>query len=203
MKGGRHLLELVNDLLEISRIDSGELKVSLGPIDVARAVTDIVLLVQPLAGERSVAIGHRADPGTPPALADEQRVKQVLLNLLSNAIKYNRDGGEVDVHVTSGDPGRVAVRITDTGQGIAAHDLDRLFSPFDRLGAEQTAVEGTGLGLALSKLMVEAMDGSLEAVSVHGEGSIFTLTLPVAKPSIAGAGRPDDTTGKALASSGR
>ena len=203
MKGGRHLLELVNDLLEISRIDSGELKVSLAPTDVARSVTDIVLLVQPLAEERSVVIGHRADPGTPPALADEQRVKQVLLNLLSNAIKYNRVGGTVDVHVAQGHGGRVAVRITDTGQGIAGHDLDRLFSPFDRLGAEQTAVEGTGLGLALSKLMVEAMNGSLEVASVHGEGSTFTLELPAAEPAGAGAGSPSAATGKALAPSGR
>ena len=202
MKGGRHLLELVNDLLEISRIDSGELKVSLAPTDVARAVGDIVLLTQPLAGERGIEIRHRADATAPLALADEQRVKQVLLNLLSNAIKYNRTGGDVDVHVTVGDAGRPAVRVTDTGQGISADDMDRLFSPFDRLGAEQTAVEGTGLGLALSKLMVEAMHGTLEVTSVHGEGSTFTLELPAAdRPT--GTATPEPPAGKALAPSGR
>ncbi len=199
MKGGRHLLELVNDLLEISRIDSGALKVSLAPIDVAQSVTDIVLLVQPLAGERSISLRHRADPDTPPAIADEQRVKQVLLNLLSNAIKYNREGGEVDVHVTHGSAGTVAVRIGDTGQGIAAQDLNRLFSPFERLGAEQTSVEGTGLGLALSKLMVEALNGSLEVTSAPGAGSTFTLELPAAGPVAVGADAPGDTIGKALA----
>ena len=180
MKGGRHLLELVNDLLEISRIEAGEMSVSLGPVEIAHAVTDIVHLVEPLAGERSVSISHHADPETPIALADEQRVKQVLLNLISNAIKYNRDGGRVDVVVSASDAGGAAVRITDTGPGIAAEDLDRLFSPFERLGAEQSGIEGTGLGLALSKLMVEAMHGSLGVSSVRGKGSTFTVELPPA-----------------------
>jgi PAS domain S-box-containing protein len=180
MKGGRHLLELVNDLLEISRIEAGEMSVSLGPVDVGQAVTDIVLLVEPLAGERSVRIAHHADPETPMAFADEQRMKQVLLNLISNAIKYNREGGQVDIVVSAADGGGVAVRVTDTGPGIAADDLERLFSPFERLGAEQTTVEGTGLGLALSKLMVEAMHGSLEVSSVHGKGSTFTVEIPPA-----------------------
>ena len=181
MKGGRHLLELVNDLLEISRIEAGEMSVSLGPVEIAQAVTDIVRLVEPLAGERSVSISHNADPETPIALADEQRVKQVLLNLISNAIKYNREGGRVDVVVSASDGGGgVAVRITDTGSGIAGDDLERLFSPFERLGAEQSGIEGTGLGLALSKLMVEAMDGSLEVTSVVGKGSTFTVELPPA-----------------------
>jgi signal transduction histidine kinase len=201
MKGGRHLLGLVNDLLEISRIESGELKVSLGVIDLVRAVDDIVRLVEPLAAERAVSIVHRADPEPQPVLADEQRVRQVLLNLLSNAIKYNRDGGEVEVHVAAAREGRVAVRITDTGEGIAEEDLERLFSPFDRLGAEQTAVEGTGLGLALSKLMVEAMDGRLDVRSEPGVGSTFSIELPVAAPLTAHSGQ--GVTDKALAGSGR
>jgi signal transduction histidine kinase len=107
-------------------------------------------------------------------------MKQVLLNLISNAIKYNREGGQVDIVVSAADGGGVAVRVTDTGPGIAADDLERLFSPFERLGAEQTTVEGTGLGLALSKLMVEAMHGSLEVSSVHGKGSTFTVEIPPA-----------------------
>jgi PAS domain S-box-containing protein len=180
MKGGRHLLELVNDLLELSRIESGELRVSLAPVDIARAVNDIVLMVEPLAGERSVTIFHDIDPATPIALADEQRFRQVVLNLVSNAIKYNREGGRVDIVVHPATNGRIAMRIADTGHGIATHDLERLFSPFERLGAEQTGVEGTGLGLALSKLMVEAMDGSLDVTSVPGEGSTFTVEVPAA-----------------------
>ena len=133
-----------------------------------QAVNDIVLMVQPLAAERYVTISHAIDPATPIALADEQRVKQVLLNLISNAIKYNRDAGRVDVAVHPTTSGRIAVRITDTGHGIDADDLERLFSPFERLGAEQTGIEGTGLGLALSRLMVEAMNGSLDVTSVRG-----------------------------------
>ena len=197
MKGGRHLLELVNDLLEISRVESGELKVSLAEVNLATAVDDIVLLVEPLAAERSVSVTYRVEPDTPPALADEQRVKQVVLNLVSNAIKYNRQGGGVDVHLTSAGPGRVAVRIIDTGLGIAQEDLERLFSPFERLGAEQTAVEGTGLGLALSKLMVEAMHGSLTVISEQDVGSTFTVELPTVPVG------QDDLHGKALAETGR
>jgi PAS domain S-box-containing protein len=180
MKGGRHLLELVNDLLEISRIEAGELSVSLAPVDVAHAVQDIVLMVEPLAQERSIDICHGSDTDAPIAIADEQRLKQVLLNLISNAIKYNRDGGRVDVAIEPAAGDQIRVNVSDTGHGIAAEDLERLFSPFERLGAEQTAVEGTGLGLALSRLMVEAMNGSLAVSSVHGEGSVFTLEVPAA-----------------------
>jgi PAS domain S-box-containing protein len=200
MKGGRHLLELVNDLLELSAIESGELRVSLSPVDITQAVNDIVLMVEPLVAERCVTISHQVDPATPIALADEQRVKQVLLNLISNAIKYNRDHGRVEVAVHPTRSGRIAVRITDTGHGIDADDLERLFSPFERLGAEQTGIEGTGLGLALSRLMVEAMNGSLDVTSVHGEGSVFTVEVPAAPVLSEGlADRPD----KALARVGR
>ena len=120
MKGGRHLLELVDELLEVSRIESGEFKVSLRPIDVAAAVEDILHLLQPLAAERNVSISAAPCAETPWALADEQRTKQVLLNLLSNAIKYNRSDGGVDVGDRRPGASRVAVRITDTGRGYRA-----------------------------------------------------------------------------------
>jgi signal transduction histidine kinase len=200
MKGGRHLLELVDELLEISRIESGEFKVSLRPIDVGAALEEILHLLQPLAAERNVSIASRGIEGTPWALADEQRTKQVLLNLLSNAIKYNRSGGCVDVSMADTGAGHLSVRITDTGHGIAPEHLERLFSPFDRLGAEQSPIEGTGLGLALSKLMVEAMHGRLGVESVVDVGSTFVLELPVAEPSEAGAAPPAD---KALSATGR
>jgi PAS domain S-box-containing protein len=199
MKGGRHLTELVDELLEISRIESGEFKVSLGPVDVATGVQDILHLLQPLAAERNVSIVDRVPDGCPWAQADEQRTKQVLLNLLSNAIKYNRAGGGVDVHVTEVDGSRLAVRITDTGRGIAPEHLERLFSPFDRLGAEQSGIEGTGLGLALSKLMVEAMHGRLTVESMVDVGSTFVLELPIASP----AGAAEPSAGKALSAAGR
>jgi PAS domain S-box-containing protein len=200
MKGGRHLLELVDELLEISRIESGEFKVSLRPIDVATALEEILHLLQPLAAERNVSIVNRGVAGTTWARADEQRTKQVLLNLLSNAIKYNRSGGGVDVSIADTRAGHVSVRITDTGRGIAPEDLERLFSPFDRLGAEQSPIEGTGLGLALSKLMVEAMNGRLGVESVVDVGSTFVLELPIAEPSEPSAPPP---AGKALTATSR
>ena len=200
MKAGRHLTELVDELLEISRIESGEFKVSLRPVDVATGVQDILHLLQPLATERDVSIVNRVPAGSPWAVADEQRTKQVLLNLLSNAIKYNRSGGEVDVGIAvRGDDGVVAVQISDTGRGIAPEHLERLFSPFDRLGAEQSAIEGTGLGLALSKLMVEAMSGRLVVESEVGVGSTFVLELPLASP----ADEEQSSAGKALSAVGR
>ncbi|MGH2979211.1 MAG: PAS domain-containing protein [Solirubrobacterales bacterium] len=200
MKGGRHLLELVDELLEISRIESGEVKVSLRPIDVSTALQDILHLLQPLAAERNVSIASRVPAGCLWAVADEQRTKQVLLNLLSNAIKYNRSGGGVDVNITDSDAGYLSVRITDTGHGIASDDLPRLFSPFDRLGAELSTIQGTGLGLALSKLMVEAMNGRLGVESVVGVGSTFVLELPRAEPAAPGEPLP---AGKALRAAGR
>jgi PAS domain S-box-containing protein len=197
MKGGRHLLELVDELLEISRIESGEFKVSLRPVDVATALRDILHLLQPLAAERDVTIVNHVPTAPCWAQADEQRTKQVLLNLLSNAIKYNRSGGEVDVGLTETD-GYLSVRITDTGHGIAPENLERLFSPFDRLGAEQSTIQGTGLGLALSKLMVEAMKGRLAVESIVDVGSTFVLELPVTT-----APDPELSDGKALAATGR
>jgi PAS domain S-box-containing protein len=200
MNAGRHLTELVDELLEISRIESGEFKVSLRPVDVATGVQDILHLLQPLAAERDVTIVNHVPAGCTWALADEQRTKQVLLNLLSNAIKYNRSGGAVDVAMAaSDDEGVVGVRITDTGRGIAPEHLERLFSPFDRLGAEQSAIEGTGLGLALSKLMVEAMSGRLVVESEVGVGSTFVLELPAADPARDG----EPSAGKALSAAGR
>jgi signal transduction histidine kinase len=124
----------------------------------------------------------------------------VLLNLLSNAIKYNRDGGEVEVSIADQRDGCLALRITDTGPGIAPEHLERLFSPFDRLGAEQSSIQGTGLGLALSKLMVEAMNGRLGVESLVDVGSTFVLELPTAEP--ASLETPAEA-GKALSATGR
>ena len=195
MKGGRHLLELVNDLLEISRIESGELSVSLGPVDIAQAVHDIVLLVEPLAAERSVTISHQCRSRD----ADRARGRAARE---AGAAQPDLERDQVQPRGRPGRRRRVSCRrragwrcgSPTPATGIAAEDLERLFSPFERLGAEQTAVEGTGLGLALSKLMVEAMNGSLEVSSVPGEGSTFTVELPAPAPRAA-----TDRRGKALA----
>jgi PAS domain S-box-containing protein len=180
LNGGRHLLALINEVLDISRIESGSLSLSPEPVDLAEVVRDTVDLIGSLAVERQIAV-EAADPagGGWTVQADRQRLKQVLLNLASNAVKYNRHGGSIRVACRAAAPGRVAVAVHDTGPGIPPDKMARLFTPFDRLGAEQTEVQGTGMGLALSRGLVEAMGGTLTADSAEGEGTTFTLELPV------------------------
>jgi CheY-like chemotaxis protein/anti-sigma regulatory factor (Ser/Thr protein kinase) len=142
-------------------------------------VADAVSLVSPLAAERSVKIATYGDKDGTFAAGDRQRLKQVLLNLLSNGVKYNREAGTVDV-VVGRTGGRVSIAVADSGPGIAADQIDRLFVPFERLDAQESGVEGTGLGLALSKRLIEAMNGSIDVHSESGKGSTFTVTLPEA-----------------------
>src|SRR4030095_5381717 len=130
--------------------------------------------------------------------ADRQRLKQVLLNLASNAVKYNHHGGRIAIACAPAAEGRIAVTVRDTGPGIPPEKMERLFLPFDRLGAEQTDVQGTGLGLALSQGLMEAMGGTLTAASVEGQGTTFTLDLALgARPAGARAAhpRPDPVAG--------
>ena len=182
-KGGRHLLDLINEVLEIARVETGELRLTLEPVSVARVAGEVLSLIQPLADQAGVRLSRRAGAADQAVVADPQRLKQILLNLLANAVKYNRPGGAADVGWGCGLDGVVRVTVTDTGVGIAAGLMPRLFTPFDRLGAEQRAVEGSGLGLALSKRLAEAMNGALGAASVEGKGSTFWLDLPAATPA--------------------
>jgi PAS domain S-box-containing protein len=177
IKGGRHLLELINEVLDIARVEAGRIAMSLEPVHLGDAIADVLALIRPLAEARQIAVtggGHQGCQHL--VLSDRQRLKQVLLNLLSNAVKYNREGGSV--HVTcSCDDRHVSVSVTDTGPGIAPEHLGRLFAPFDRLAADISGEEGTGLGLTLSRHLTEAMGGVLDVVSVVGQGSTFTVTL--------------------------
>jgi signal transduction histidine kinase/ActR/RegA family two-component response regulator len=176
LKGGTHLLGLINEVLDISRIEAGRLSLSMEPVSVAETVAEALDLVQPIAAERGISLtGDLSDDLQ--VLADRQRLKQVLLNLLSNAIKYNREGGSVRIGPIETENGRIRIDVADTGSGIAPERLDKLFVPFERLGADQSGVEGAGLGLALSKGLVEAMGGDLTVQSRLGEGTIFSLEL--------------------------
>jgi PAS domain S-box-containing protein len=184
LKAGGHLLELINEVLDISRIEAGQLSLSLEPVAVGETVAEALDLVRPLAAERNIVLGGGAQSEKSSVLADRQRLKQVLLNLLSNAIKYNRQGGKVTVDVTQTAEERLRLAVSDTGAGISPESLERLFSPFERLGADETAVQGTGLGLALSKGLVDAMGGRLGIDSRVGEGSTFWIELAVAEGQV-------------------
>jgi signal transduction histidine kinase/CheY-like chemotaxis protein len=183
LKAGRHLLTLVDEILDISRIETGRLAISPEPVRVSDVLQEAMDLVAPTAATRRVRFnGDPAEVSQRYVLADRQRLTQVFLNLLSNAVKYNRDGGLVTLSWAPAANGGLRVSVTDTGPGIPSDKMERLFVPFDRLGAEATGVEGAGLGLSLSKRLVEAMGGTLGAESVPGRGSTFWVELPVVDP---------------------
>jgi signal transduction histidine kinase/CheY-like chemotaxis protein len=181
---GRHLLALINELIDIARIESGELSLSVEPVSVLPLIEETSHLLGPLAAGRSITIvQHSEHPGLA-ANADRQRFSQILMNLISNAVKYDRHGGTITITSQEAGAGQVSVTVSDTGPGIAQEDLDRIFIPFERLGAELTPIEGTGIGLPLAKALTETMGGRLRASSVLGEGSAFTVSLPRAPDMI-------------------
>ena len=178
MSAGRHLLALIDEVLDISRLEAGVLTLSPELIDLTAIVADAVALVEPLAAARAIAIDNQLAPDTDiPVLADIQRLKQVLLNVLSNAIKYNHDGGEVSVAAKARGDRWVRVIVSDTGRGIPAERAGDVFTPFNRLGAEATDIPGTGLGLALSKSLIEAMGGAIGYGNARGGGARFWIDL--------------------------
>ncbi len=185
LKAGRHLLGLIDEVLDVARIESGQLACAARPLELSAFVGETVDLLRPFADQHEVRLEF-ADAATGAcdkcrALADPQLLKQVLLNLISNAIKYNRPGGGAQVRCAEASSGaRVRIEIADTGQGIAEADLPRLFTPFERLGAEHSGIEGNGIGLALSQRLVKRMGGTIEARSTLGVGSTFVVELPAA-----------------------
>jgi signal transduction histidine kinase/ActR/RegA family two-component response regulator len=184
LTAGHHLLALINELIDTSRIESGDLSLSLEPVSVLPLMEEASLLLGPLAAERSIAIVHEcAHPGLA-AQADRQRFAQVLVNLISNAVKYNRHGGTITISGQEKGPSQVTVVVSDTGRGITQEDLERIFLPFERLGAGETSIEGTGIGLPLARALTQAMGGQLTVSSVPGQGSAFTVTLPRAPDPI-------------------
>jgi PAS domain S-box-containing protein len=179
MKAGRHLLDLINEVLDISRIESGNLAISLEPVSVREVCLDTLDLVKPMAAQRVISLETNLHEEQAEYIsADRQRIKQVLLNLLSNAVKYNRDGGCVSLRVVPALNGRLRINVTDTGRGIPPEKMNRLFTPFDRLDAEASGIEGTGIGLTLSRRLMEAMGGTLGVESEMGKGTTFWIDLP-------------------------
>ena len=183
LKAGKHLLRLVDEVLDISRIEAGQLSVSLEPVSLGALLEDALELVGPLAEKSGITV----HPGEIPAgsgyvFADNQRLKQVMINLLSNAIKYNREGGEVFISVEPVASSRMRISVRDTGEGIDEASQKKLFTPFERLNAG-AEIEGTGLGLALSRSLVEAMGGAIEVESTVGVGTTFTVELGRGEPA--------------------
>ena len=186
LKGGRHLLNLINEVLDLARIESGRLPISLEAVHLTEALQEAVAIVQPLATQRKIAINADAVLRCEHhVLADRQRLKQVFLNLLSNAVKYNRTGGSVSLSCTKASDDRIRIEITDTGVGIPSDYFNKLFLPFERLQADDSEVEGTGLGLALSKRLMEAMGGTIGLESVVNRGSTFWIELSAKEDPIA------------------
>jgi CheY-like chemotaxis protein len=178
-RAGHHLLSLINEVLDIARIESGRLALNPEPIEIGVFLRETIDLIRPLAARHEVDAQFVEGPATTECVfADRQRLKQVILNLLSNAVKYNRPGGSVRVGCASLGGDRLRIDVTDTGRGISRERMKILFIPFERLGAEDSEIEGTGIGLALSRGIVAALHGELGVTSVEGEGSTFSVILP-------------------------
>jgi PAS domain S-box-containing protein len=175
-KAGDHLLSLINEVLDIARIESHNVLFQIEPIPAIDAVQEVIDLTAPLAARAGVSLhGPQGDDGIL-VEADRQRLLQVLLNLLSNAIKYNHEGGRVEVTVDEHD-GVVALTVLDTGPGLSEDQIERVFIPFDRLGLEHSGIEGTGVGLSVSRALTEGMGGELTVSSTVGVGSAFRVEL--------------------------
>jgi CheY-like chemotaxis protein len=176
-RAGQHLLSLINEVLDIARVDAGRFALSREPIELAEFLSSAVELIRPVAERHEIALTLDRSETELHVEADRERLKQVILNLLSNAVKYNRPSGEVVVSCRASGSDRVRISVRDTGIGIAPDKMHRLFVPFDRLGAETTKVEGTGIGLALSQRIVSALGGVLDVESSPDEGSVFSIEL--------------------------
>jgi signal transduction histidine kinase/FixJ family two-component response regulator len=185
VKAGRHLLELINEVLDLSRIESGRLTLSPEAVRIDELLRETVDLMGPTAARRGLTVTVDLPTDDAHVHADRQRLKQVLLNILSNAIKYNREAGEIEVRSERVGAERLRVSVRDTGPGIASSRMPALFEPFERLGAEASAVEGTGLGLALARRLVEAMGGAIGVDSTEGQGSTFWIDLALTESPVA------------------
>jgi len=178
LHGGNHLLNLVNEVLDLSGIEAGRLKLLLKPVNVRESLETVHGTMSPLGAKTDVSVRLNLPDRIADVRADPMRLNQVLINLVSNAIKYNRPGGSVAISAEPAKGGRVRIAVADTGKGIARERQGEVFQPFQRLGAEHSGIEGTGIGLALSRKLIEAMNGTIGFTSVPDQGSTFWIELP-------------------------
>ena len=176
-ESGRHLLSLINEILDLSKIEAGRMELDVAEFDLAATVDNTLSLVRERAQRRGIALKSTLDGSLTTLHADERKVKQVLLNLLSNALKFTPEGGAIDVLVSTTDK-EVEVAVKDTGVGIAPDEQDSVFEEFRQVGSAAKKIEGTGLGLAISRKFVELHGGKIWVTSQLGTGSTFTFTLP-------------------------
>jgi signal transduction histidine kinase len=175
---GQHLLSLINDILDLSKIEAGRMELELTEFDFPTAIDNALMLVRERAGRRSVALQTAVDGQLGQIQGDERKIRQVVLNLLSNAIKFTPDGGRIEVGAKLVD-GSVEVSVSDTGVGIAPEDQEAVFEEFRQVGTADKKVDGTGLGLTLCRKFVELHGGKVWVKSEVGVGSTFTFTIPV------------------------
>jgi signal transduction histidine kinase len=176
-ESGRHLLSLINEILDLSKIEAGRMELDVAEFDLGTAIGNTLTLVRERAERRGIRLGCAIDDGVTTIHADERKVKQVLLNLLSNALKFTPEGGAIDVRARATDD-MVEVAVTDTGVGIAPGDLETVFEEFRQVGSTSKKIEGTGLGLAISRKFIELHGGKIRVTSTPGTGSTFAFTLP-------------------------
>jgi signal transduction histidine kinase len=178
ISSGNHLLSLINDVLDLSKVEAGQVELEIHPFSLLEALERGVVMVRERATEDGIQVGLVADPGVDVVEGDERRIKQVIFNLLSNAVKFTPAGGAVDVSASQVN-GEVRISVTDTGPGIASEDHDRIFEEFQQTDIGVAQRDGTGLGLTLSKRLVELHGGRIWLESKLGKGSTFVFTLPV------------------------
>jgi len=175
---GQHLLSLINDILDLSKIEAGRMELEATDFDLPSAIDNALILVRERAARRGITLGHTIDERLGMLRGDERKVKQVLLNLLSNALKFTPEGGRIDVSARL-QGGAAEIAVADTGVGIAPEDQEAVFEEFRQVGTADKKVEGTGLGLALSRKFIELHGGRIWVKSQAGQGSTFTFTLPM------------------------
>jgi signal transduction histidine kinase len=179
LTSGRHLLSLINDILDLAKIEAGRMELDVTDFHLPQAIDNSITLIRERAARRAITLGVEVDPRLGEIKGDERKVKQVLLNLLSNAIKFTPEGGKVGVQARLAD-GFAEVSVTDTGVGIAPQDHEAVFEEFRQVGSDYAKKhEGTGLGLTLSRRFVELHGGKIWVKSQLGQGATFTFTLPV------------------------